>query len=69
MTIHETHHVARFGQKFTLVMVESVADDVAVYEARGHVGGEFAAASGVKWSEHQAKCAGFTIPAGKHYRR
>ena len=69
MTIHETRHVTRFGQRFTLVMVESVADDVAVYEARGHVSGETAAAHGTKWTERDARIAGFSIPSGKHYRR
>ena len=68
-TIHETRHVARFGQLFTLVMVESVANDVAVYEAPGHVSGEEAAAHGHKWTERNAVLAGFTIPDGKHYRR
>ncbi len=69
MQIHETRHVSRFGKGFTLVMVESVADDVAVYEARGHVSGEEAAAHGCKWSERNAKLAGFSVPSGKHYRR
>ena len=32
MKILETRHVERFGQPFTLVMAESVANDVAVYE-------------------------------------
>jgi len=68
-TIHETRHVSRFGQRFTLVMVESIANDVAVYEARGHVTGEEAAAHGQKWTERDAALAGFTIPDGKHYRR
>jgi hypothetical protein len=69
MTIHETRHVSRFGRPFTLVMVESIADDVAVYEMCGHVAGETAAAQGTKWTERDAALEGFTIPAGKHYRR
>lgn len=68
-TIHETRHVSRFGQPFTLVMVESVANDVAVYEAKGHVSGEEAAAHGQKWTERNALLEGFRIPEGKHYRR
>lgn len=69
MTVIETRHVSRFGQLFTLVMTESVANDVAVYEAKGHVAGEDAAAHGTKWTERDAQLAGFAIPAGKHYRR
>ena len=67
--ILETRHVERFGQPFTLVMAESVANDVAVYEHRGHVTGEDAAAHGNKWTEREAKLVGFSIPKGKHYRR
>lgn len=67
--IHKTRHVSRFGQPFTLVMIESVARDVAVYETRGHVSGEDAAAFGTKWTERDALLEGFTIPTGRHYRR
>ena len=67
--ILETRHVERFGQPFTLVMAESVANDVAVYEQRGHVTGETAAAHGNKWTLREAKLVGFSIPKGKHYRR
>lgn len=69
MHIHETRHVSRFGQLFTLVLVESVADDVAVYEHKGHVEGATAAAHGNKFTEREAVLAGFTLPAGTHYRR
>lgn len=69
MQILETRHVNRFGIKFTLALVESVANDVAVYEAKGHVPGEDAAARGCKWSERDATLEGFQIPAGKHYRQ
>jgi hypothetical protein len=67
--IIETRHVERFGNPFTLVMAESIADDVAVYEHSGHVTGEHAAMAGTKWTAHEAACAGFDIPDGKHYRR
>ena len=69
MIILETRHVNRFGNPFTLAMAESVANDVAVYEARGHVTGQHAADHGTKWTERDAALEGFTIPAGKHYRR
>jgi len=69
MKILETRHVERFGQTFTLVMAESVANDVAVYEQRGHVTGENASAQGNKWTEREARLVGFSIPKGKHYRR
>lgn len=68
MIIHETRHVYRFGKPFTLVMVESVANDVAVYEHKGHVSGAEAAAEGTKWTERAAAIAGLKVPAGKHYR-
>ncbi len=69
MQMHETRHVTRFGQKFSMVLVESVVNDVAVYERQGHVPGQDAAATGTKWSERDAAIAGFVIPKGKHYRR
>lgn len=69
MKVLETRYVSRFGQLFTLVMTESVADDVAVYEHRGYVSGAVAADHGMKWSERNALIEGFKIPEGKHYRR
>ncbi|MDP2738733.1 MAG: hypothetical protein Q8O82_08535 [Pseudorhodobacter sp.] len=69
LNIHETRSVTRFGQPFTLVMVESIADDVAVYELKGHHTAEEVAAHGFKWTEREAALAGFKIPAGKYYRR
>ena len=69
MTIIETRHVTRFGNQFTLVMAEGAVNDVAVYEAKGHVDGEVAFAHGTKWTERDAELAGFKIPEGKHYRR
>ncbi|MEO0679014.1 MAG: hypothetical protein AAF192_01205 [Pseudomonadota bacterium] len=68
MFILETRHVSRFGQPFTLVMAESVANDVAVYEMKGRHDGEKVAREGMKWRERDATQFGFVIPAGKHYR-
>lgn len=69
MKVIETRHVHRFKQEFTLVMVVGVANDVAVYEMKGHHSGEHVAAHGLKWNERSAKLAGFVFPEGKHYRR
>ena len=69
MKILETRHIERFGQPSTLVMAEGVANDVAVYEHRGHVTGKNAAAHGNKWTLREAKLVGVSIPKGKHYRR
>lgn len=69
MKIHETRQKTdAMGRKVTQVMVESVVNDVAVYERFGHVGGEDAAAHGRKLSEHSALREGFRVPTGKHYR-
>lgn len=67
--VHETRHVNRFDIRFTQVMVESVADDVAVYHHDGHVSADICIAYGRKLSEREAKNFGFTVPAGKYYRR
>ena len=64
--ILETRHVERFGKPFTLVMAESVADDVAVYEHCGHVTGEHAAAQGNKWTEREAQLVGFRLEYVKY---
>jgi len=73
MIIHEHRHVTKLSNnslyRHTLVMVESVNDDVAVYWHEGHVSAECAAAHGVKQTERMARRDGFSIPEGKHYRR
>ena len=73
MKIHETRRDMRHPngspQTFTAVLVESVADDVAAYYLPGDHASEHVAAHGHKLTERVALAAGFTIPAGKHYRR
>jgi hypothetical protein len=59
----------RFGRPFTLVMVAGAVNDVATYEARGHVSAEEAFARGTKWTERENRLAGFDVPKGMHYRR
>ena len=70
MHIHETirtpHHDST---PTTAVLVESVANDVAAYWLPGDEAPEHVAAHGFKMTEREARLAGFTIPAGKHYRR
>lgn len=70
MTIHETRYlIDAAGHPTTVVMVESIADDVAAYEFRGRVSGHHAAHNGHKLTERQAIRLGLTIPPGKYYRR
>ena len=70
MIIHETRYLTDAeGHPTTVVMVESVADDVAAYEFRGRVSGHYAAEHGVKLTEREAARLELTIPAGKYYRR
>lgn len=69
MTIHETRYLNVEGQPSTVVMVESVADDVAAYVFRGRVSGHHAARNGAKLTEREALRLGLSVPAGKYYRR
>lgn len=68
--IIETRHIDTVGFKTTRVLVEGAVNDVAAYEARGHVSGEEAFAHGMKLTEMEATSGGcFRIPEGKYYRR
>ena len=73
MKIHQTrrdlHNPEHPQQMLTAVLVESVADDVAAYWMPGDQAADDVAARGYKMTEREALAAGFTIPAGKHYRR
>ncbi|AKY02692.1 hypothetical protein RCSAXON_25 [Rhodobacter phage RcSaxon] len=69
MNIHETRYLNHEGAPVTCVMVESVADDVAVYMCKGRVSDNHAAKNGTKLTEKTALNMGFRVPAGKHYRR
>lgn len=69
MEIIEHRIATRFGQTFSLTMTGDKTGGVAVYELKGHHAPEEVAATGAKWTEHEARVAGFAIPSGKHYRR
>lgn len=69
MKIIETRQKNYTVSQITEVMVEGQVDDVAVYQAHGHVSGDEAFRDGVKMTERDATARGWTIPEGKHYRR
>ena len=69
MTIHETRYLNVDERPATVVMVESVADDVAAYAFFGRVSGHHAATHGHKLTERKALQLGLTIPTGKYYHR
>ena len=69
MQIHETRYMNIADRPATVVLVESVADDVAAYAFSGRVSGHHAAHHGYKLTEREARRLGLAIPAGKYYRR
>lgn len=66
--ILQTTHMQKDGKPFTVVLCQGVVNDVAAYEAAGHVSGDEAFKVGVKLTHSAALDRGVRWAGHLHYR-